>query len=153
MQDEVFSYQSPFGLISYAWNGEHCARLWLADPPPGFPAANDPVRHWLDAYFAGEDSPLPPLAAPHTPFQQKMRAGALAIPRGTTLSYGELAARLGTAPRALGQALGANPLPLLIPCHRIVAAHGLGGFACGLDWKRRLLAFESGKTRPGASKK
>jgi len=142
MQDEVFSYESPFGLISYTWNDACCSRLWLADPPDGFPAANDPVRVWLDAFFSGQDHPLPPIAGPRTPFQKKMRAGVLGIPRATTLSYGQLAKQLGTAPRALGQALGANPLPLLIPCHRIVGAHGIGGFACGLDWKRRLLNFE-----------
>lgn len=143
MQDEVFFYESPLGLISYVWNGTCCSRLWLSDPPEALAAADDPVRHWLDAYFTGEDSPLPPLAVPRTPFQKKMRFGVLAISCGKTLSYGELAAQLDTAPRALGQALGANPLPLLVPCHRIVAAHGLGGFACGLTWKRRLLAFEA----------
>jgi len=143
MQDEVFSYESPFGLISYAWNGAYCSRLWLADPPDGLPAADDPIRVWLDAFFSGQDRPLPPIAWPRTPFQKKMRTGVLAIPRGTTVSYGQLATRLGTAPRALGQALGANPLPLLIPCHRIIAAHGIGGFACGLDWKQQLLDFEA----------
>jgi len=49
---------------------------------------------------------------------------------------------LGTGPRAVGRALGANPLPLLVPCHRVIAANGLGGFRCGVGWKRRLLAFE-----------
>ncbi len=63
---------------------------------------------------------------------------------GHTLTYGKLAKVLHSGPRAVGQALGANPVPILIPCHRVVAAHGLGGFSCGLEWKKRLLAFERG---------
>jgi methylated-DNA-[protein]-cysteine S-methyltransferase len=71
-----------------------------------------------------------------------MRKGLLEIPFGEVRTYGELARRLATSPRAMGQALGANPLPILIPCHRVIAADGLGGFACGLEWKRKLLKFE-----------
>jgi len=56
-----------------------------------------------------------------------------------------LAACLGSGARAVGQALGANPLPVIIPCHRVLARDGLGGFACGLDWKCRLLNFEAGR--------
>lgn len=70
----------------------------------------------------------------------------LTIPWGETVTYGELARRLGLpvgASRAVGQANGANPLPVIIPCHRVVAAdHRLGGYAGGLDLKRRLLARE-----------
>ena len=67
------------------------------------------------------------------------------IPRGETITYGELAHRMGAshAARAVGSACGANPLPLFIPCHRVVAANGkLGGFSAGLGWKRFLLAKE-----------
>lgn len=69
----------------------------------------------------------------------------LRIPRGATMSYGEIAAKLNNprASRAVGGACGANPIPLLVPCHRVLAANGrLGGFSGGLDWKRRLLAIE-----------
>ena len=67
------------------------------------------------------------------------------IPRGDTRSYGEIAEELGKrkAARAVGGACGANPIPVLIPCHRVLAANGsLGGFSGGLEWKRRLLAIE-----------
>ena len=144
MQDEVFSYDSPLGPMSYCWDGEVCRELSLLGVPTDKPSGDDPVSKWLDAYFARKILSLPPLAAARTPFQTNMRQCLLSIPSGATLSYGEAAKLLDTAPRAMGQALGANPLPIIIPCHRIVAANGLGGFSCGLEWKRRLLAFETG---------
>ena len=71
-----------------------------------------------------------PLAPAGTPFQRRVWAGIAAIPAGQTRSYGELAATLGSGPRAVGNACGANPYPLVVPCHRVVAAGGgLGGFA------------------------
>jgi len=142
MQDEVFYYESPLGRITYAWNGESCREVWLQDGPDRGLCGDNLVSDWLKAYFSGEACPLPPLFEARTPFQAAMRAALLQIPRGETRTYGELAKLLSTAPRAMGQALGANPLPLLIPCHRIVAARGIGGFSCGLEWKHRLLAFE-----------
>lgn len=69
----------------------------------------------------------------------------LGIPRGETKSYGEIAMELHRplASRAVGGACGANPIPVLVPCHRVLAANGrLGGFSGGLEWKRRLLAIE-----------
>jgi methylated-DNA-[protein]-cysteine S-methyltransferase len=81
-----------------------------------------------------------------TEFQRRVWRELLTIPWGETVTYGELARRLGLpvgASRAVGQANGANPLPVIIPCHRVVAAdHRLGGYAGGLDLKRRLLARE-----------
>jgi len=146
MQDEVFSYASPLGELSYVWDGKVCSGIQLLEAPAGGSVGNDPVRAWLDAYFSGAPLPLPPIAIPRSSFQASMREALLAIPFGETRTYGEIAASLCTAPRAMGQALGANPLPLLIPCHRVVAVTGIGGFSCGLDWKRRLLGFESGGT-------
>ncbi len=100
---------------------------------------------WLQAYFSGRRPPaLPPLAPSATPFQAKLRAALLAIPYGETRAYGWLAESLGSSPRAVGRALGANPLPVFIPCHRVVAAGGEGGFSAGLAWKRLLLEIESG---------
>ncbi|MCD6497337.1 MAG: methylated-DNA--[protein]-cysteine S-methyltransferase [Deltaproteobacteria bacterium] len=68
------------------------------------------------------------------------------IPYGTTVTYGQLASRIGRpgAGRSVGRALGANPCPIIFPCHRVVAAAGLGGFTPGLEWKRALLALEQG---------
>lgn len=90
------------------------------------------------------------LFVPHgTPFQLRVWRALLAIPAGQTFTYGALAAQLNTAPRAIGQACAANPLPLVIPCHRVVSAKGLGGFmhaASGapLDIKVWLLRHERG---------
>ena len=137
-----YGFKSPLGEIAYEWREGCCHRLWPG--ASGDTYGNTPVRDWLAAWFAGHIAPLPPLAAPRTPFQARLRAALLDIPFGETVTYGELAERLGTAPRAVGQALGANPLPIIIPCHRILAKDGLGGFACGLEWKQRLLDFERG---------
>jgi methylated-DNA-[protein]-cysteine S-methyltransferase len=91
-------------------------------------------------------SGLPPLdLSPGTAFQQSVWRALQGIPAGATRSYGEIARAVGSprASRAVGQACGANPIPVLIPCHRALAAGGkLGGFSGGLDWKRRLLQRE-----------
>ncbi|MDX8392152.1 MAG: methylated-DNA--[protein]-cysteine S-methyltransferase [Mariprofundaceae bacterium] len=142
LSNDILRYVSPFGPITYRWNGQTCSNFWLHDTLQAIASTANPVSAWLDAYFDKKSHPIPPLIFPHTPFQSRMRTALLAVPFGETRSYGELATALNTAPRALGQALGANPLPLLIPCHRIVAADGMGGFSCGLEWKRRLLTFE-----------
>src|SRR3990172_11203936 len=80
-----------------------------------------------------------------TAFQRAVWEAMLSIPRGTTVSYAELARRVGRpgAARAVGQAVGSNPVPLLIPCHRVVASDGgLGGFGGGLPMKKKLLRQE-----------
>lgn len=82
-----------------------------------------------------------------TPYQQRVWAAIAAIPMGKTLTYTELANKIGSGPRAVANACGANKLPLLIPCHRVVAKHGLGGFMQGnlqdsLAVKRWLLRHE-----------
>ncbi|HVJ31852.1 MAG TPA: methylated-DNA--[protein]-cysteine S-methyltransferase [Terriglobia bacterium] len=105
------------------------------------------INRQIDAYFAGKrrDFDLP-LAPQGTPFQQKMWAALQRIPFGSSLSYGAFAARLGfpRAARAIGAANGANPISLVIPCHRLIASSGaLTGYAGGLDVKRGLLEFES----------
>lgn len=88
-----------------------------------------------------------PLEFAGTPFRQRVWREIAAIPGGSTVTYGELAARLGTAARAVGAACGDNPIPLVIPCHRVLAAGGLGGFMHASDGfplavKRWLLAHE-----------
>ena len=103
----------------------------------------------LNAYFAREleDFDLP-LAPPGTAFQLEVWAALRAIPYGETVTYGELARRIGRprASRAVGAANGANPLPIVVPCHRVVGADGsLTGFGGGLPIKSALLALERGK--------
>ena len=108
------------------------------------------ARHQLLAYLADADFRFSlPLRAQGTAFQRRVWAQIAAIPCHQTRTYGELAVLLGSAPRAVGQACGANPLPLIVPCHRVLAAGGgLGGFARHtggflLDVKRWLLAHEA----------
>ena len=104
---------------------------------------------WLDGYFAGE-SPSPacvPLAPEGTDFQQRVWEAMDAIPHGATRTYGHLAATLRDAgvpasAQAIGGAVGRNPLLLIRPCHRVVAASGPGGYAAGGDVKAWLLAHE-----------
>ena len=88
---------------------------------------------------------IPPLDVVGTEFQKSVWNTLRKIPAGQTQSYGEIALAIGhhKAVRAVGGACGANPVPVLVPCHRVLAANKkLGGFSGGLDWKRRLLARE-----------
>ncbi len=105
-----------------------------------------PVCDQLREYLAGTrrsfDLALEPSG---TPFQQRVWRGLTEIPYGTVCGYGDLARHIGKpgAARAVGQANGANPIPIIIPCHRVIAADGsIGGFSSGLPIKRRLLALE-----------
>ena len=77
-----------------------------------------------------------------TPYERAVYAAARTIPHGETQSYGWIAEHAGGSPRAAGNALGKNPIAIVIPCHRVVAAAGIGGFSSGLPLKRRLLALE-----------
>jgi methylated-DNA-[protein]-cysteine S-methyltransferase len=92
-----------------------------------------------------------PLNARGSEFRRRVWQALLEILPGRPITYGELARRLGSSPRAVGQALGDNPLPIVIPCHRVIAADGgLGGFnhsptGYSIDIKRRLLAHEAGR--------
>ena len=107
---------------------------WMRDD-----AAFKDVVAQLDAYFAGE------LELRGTPFQRRVWAGLLEIPYGETISYGELAQRIGRpkAFRAVGLANGRNPVAVIVPCHRVVAGDGtLGGYGGGLDRKAFLLDLE-----------
>jgi methylated-DNA-[protein]-cysteine S-methyltransferase len=102
----------------------------------------------LDAYWRNPAHAFDLLFVPQgTPFQLRVWHALMNIPAGRSTTYGALAKQLGTAARAVGQACGSNPLPILIPCHRVLAAHGLGGFmhsaaGAALDVKTWLLAHE-----------
>jgi methylated-DNA-[protein]-cysteine S-methyltransferase len=102
------------------------------------------AREQLGAYFAGAlrdfDLPLRPAG---TAFQHRVWTALRALPYGTTTTYGALALRLGTAPRAIGLANGRNPLSIVVPCHRLIGGAGaLTGYAGGLERKRYLLELE-----------
>ncbi|MCL2544593.1 MAG: methylated-DNA--[protein]-cysteine S-methyltransferase [Clostridia bacterium] len=107
-------------------------------------AALDGAQAWLAAYFAGRDPVAPPKLAPRgTAFQQRVWAALQRIPRGHTVTYAELAGRCASAPRAVGGAVGRNPISLIVPCHRVVGANSsLTGYAGGLERKAALLALE-----------
>lgn len=105
----------------------------------------------LAAYFAGDLTALDAIEveARGTPFQEEVWAALRRIPPGATVTYGELAARLGRpgASRAVGRANGQNPVAIVVPCHRVVGAHGaLAGYGGGLERKRWLLAHEQPRT-------
>lgn len=110
------------------------------------PSAVGPVQSWIDAYFGA--LPAPELHLDRsliTPFQDRVLAATSGIPPGEVRTYGQVAALAGNskAARATGRALGANPIPIVLPCHRVVAADGsLHGYAGGLDVKRLLLDHE-----------
>jgi len=124
-----------------------------APAPASVKNVSRPIRAWhrvttaaLRQILAGrEPNSLPPLAITGTAFQLAVWGELQKISTGKTKSYGELARAIGRprAVRAVGGACGANPVPVLVPCHRVLAANQkLGGFSGGLDWKRRLLARE-----------
>ena len=116
---------------------------------PRNPLAERAARQ-LERYREDPDAGFDlPLLIEGTPFQRRLWEALCEIPRGKTLTYGELARRLGGEARAVGQACGDNRLPIVIPCHRVVAADGIGGFAHAtggylLEAKRWLLAHERG---------
>jgi methylated-DNA-[protein]-cysteine S-methyltransferase len=105
----------------------------------------------LEAYFAGKLDNFNLLLSPQgTPFQQRVWSELQNIPYGETISYGELARRIGNpkASRAVGLANGANPLSIVIPCHRVIGANGkLTGYGGGLPIKEKLLALEKRQLR------
>lgn len=113
--------------------------------------AFDDVVSQLEEYFTGQRRQFELALAPEgTPFQQRVWRALLDVPYGATISYAQLAARIGmpTASRAVGLANGSNPLPIVIPCHRVIGADGkLTGYGGGLPIKERLLALERGARR------
>jgi O-6-methylguanine DNA methyltransferase len=112
---------------------------------------NDAARA-LRAYLAGGPDPCAPTVLPERGFSPRVWREIARIPRGTVRSYARIARAMRSpqAARAVGQACGRNPLPLIIPCHRVVASDGsLGGFTAGLDIKRKLLVLEGVTPRQG----
>lgn len=142
--------ESPVGRLLLAGDEKGLRKLlfrgkpekgWREDPN----ALTEPVRQ-LRAYFAGElhDFDLP-LAPEGTPFQLRVWRELRNIPYGQTISYGELARRIGSpkGSRAVGLANGANPISIVVPCHRVIGSNGkLTGYGGGIENKELLLALE-----------
>ena len=169
MSPREFSlFDSPIGTCAVAWNKNgiagmqlpatgpdgtraHAKRRWPgaveAAPPPGVQRAIERVLSLLSGKKDDlTDIPLDLEDAPE--FNRKIWAVARAIPPGQTLTYGEIGKRLGVGPersREIGQAMGNNPVPIIVPCHRVLAASGkMGGFSApgGVATKRRMLEIE-----------
>lgn len=161
-RDPEFVYthhDTPIGTLLLAGHDDVLFRLSFPsgsrqfEPEDGWrqlPGAFTQAREEIDAWFAGE---LKQFGCQRelvgTAFQLSVWRQLMLIPYGSHCSYADIAHRLGRpgAVRAVGAANGANPLPLIVPCHRVIGSDGgLAGFGGGVDLKRRLLAFESGQT-------
>lgn len=146
-------HRSPFGWLTIEATDRGVVGIAFGERGPVQPAVSALARGHLEAaraaltdYFAGRPPSLPALDLQGSDFQRLVWRALLDIPWGEVRTYGELAQALGRpgAARAVGAANGANPVAVLVPCHRVVAAGGrLGGYAAGLDVKRRLLAHEA----------
>jgi methylated-DNA-[protein]-cysteine S-methyltransferase len=138
---------TPKGLAALDFVEEESHFSFGPPPPAAMDAMMDAVAKELQNFFAGKptDFSQVPLDLQGTPFQIKVWQELRRIPRGETISYKELARRVGSpqASRAVGQANSHNPIPIIIPCHRVINADGsLGGYSSGLDKKRWLLKHE-----------
>ena len=153
---DYIRYESPVGMLTVAAEGEEITALVIAgqkyenqhlagDGVERETSVLSKARIWLEQYFNGENPALSdlPLAPKGTEFQKKVWRKLLEIPYGETVSYGDLAKSLGSSSRAVGSAVGRNPISILIPCHRVLAADGsLNGYAGGLENKNKLLKLE-----------
>ncbi len=145
----VRTFESPIGPLHVITDAAHIIRYGFgpADAPDDPSPLTERTAAWTRAYFEGDADPCDlPLTPAASSFQAKVRAAMLAIPFGQTRTYGEIAQDIAGNPRAVGQACGRNPIPLIVPCHRVLAAGGgLGGFSGGYGppTKKRLLAHEA----------
>ncbi len=146
---------TPIGLLALVSDGEALCRAELvrearAECPD---AVTRTAKRELEEYFAGKRQEFTvALAAEGTPFQKAVWRALVRVPYGSVVTYGQLAAAIGrpTACRAVANALGKNPILIIQPCHRVVAAAGIGGFTGGLDGKRFLLRREAVEFRENA---
>ena len=147
--------QGPFGPIFLARNAEGLVRIWFESTGKRYRPASDwrsdagPLRdatEQLSAYFKGELRVFDlPLAPEGTAFQKDVWRALIDVPYGATTTYGEIAARVGRAnsARAVGAANGSNPLPIVVPCHRVIGSDGsLTGYGGGMKIKEALLRLE-----------
>ena len=154
---------SPIGPMTVVAEGEAIVGIWMDDqrhlppdakfgrPDPGDSVVLKEAERQLGEYFAGERSAFElPLAPVGTPFQRRVWDALREIPYGETVSYGELARRIGqpTASRAVGLANGKNPISIVVPCHRVIGSSGkLIGYGGGLERKHTLLELERSRDR------
>ena len=150
-------YDSPVGRLMIASDGAAINGLWIQNQKYYARGANADMafddgrpilslaRRWLDDYFAGHNPDITTIPiAPHgTDFQQRVWRELCRIPYGQTRTYNDIARIIGTSPRAVGGAVGRNPISIIIPCHRVIGTGGnLVGYAGGIDVKNKLLQME-----------
>jgi O-6-methylguanine DNA methyltransferase len=137
-------FHSPFGPFAVVEEKGLISSIdWSARKSDPTPLLREACRQ-LGQYFAGERRSFDLPLDFGTGFQEQMRRAMADIPFGETRTYGDLAKALGRPAQAIGQACGANPIPILIPCHRVLGANGLGGFSApgGVETKIALLKLE-----------
>ncbi len=159
--DYLDTFDSPVGSVTVASDGVALIGLWIdgqkyfeatlgeTEQRPDLPILKE-AHAWLDRYFAGEQpGPIPAVAPRGTAFRQRVWTMLANIPYGQLTTYGELAKRIEeetgsrTSARAVGGAVGHNPISVILPCHRVVGADGsLTGYAGGLEKKIALLKIE-----------
>ncbi len=146
-------FESPFGALTLVAGPDQALRhlyfpgtVPALDPVDHDPEALAPAVEQLEQYFAGERTRFElTLDYGGTPFQHSVWDALRKLPYGTTTTYGALARELAGQPRAVGAAVGATPIPIVIPCHRVIGTDGsLTGYGGGLPRKRALLDLEGG---------
>ena len=141
-----FTVDTPVGSLGFdATDGAVTAMHWGGKGNLGRSALADLIKTEVDQYFAGRLTKFSiPVAPQGTDFQLKFYDALCAIPFGETRTYGDLAGELNVSAQAIGQACGANPIAIIIPCHRVLGASSLGGFSGvgGVETKVELLKLE-----------
>ena len=142
-------FSSPLGMLEITEeDGELVSILFVSSSTPPTPPSTpllSKAKKEMEEYFRGERSSFTlPLSPKGTPFQEKVWRELLKIKYGERISYGEIGERIGSkAYRAIGNACGKNPIPLIIPCHRVVGKNNLGGFSLGIELEKKLLDIEN----------
>lgn len=152
MKNSVSYFSSPLGPVRIEAGGEGIVSVGFAKASKSQKSAANPLLRscvrQMKRYFEGSQAKFTvKLDLKGTSFQKKVWSELTKIPRGKAVSYRELAQRIGhpQAARAVGSAAGANRICILVPCHRLVASKGLGGYAYGIDKKKKLLNLEKAR--------
>lgn len=160
--DYIFAYDSPLGGITMASDGKSLTGLWFNDQKYfAYTLNKDHIKKllpvfeqtalWLDIYFSGKEPGFEPeLTLQGSEFRQSVWRVLRDIPYGKTITYGDIAETIAAekglphmSAQAVGGAVGHNPISIIVPCHRVIGAHGsLTGYAGGIDKKIRLLQLE-----------
>jgi methylated-DNA-[protein]-cysteine S-methyltransferase len=147
------AFLSSLGLyLLVEWSDQKVERIYLSQETPAGPSA---LAERIAAYLE-RGAPCPTVEldlSACTEFQKRIYAVVQEIMRGETMTYGEVAARAGCpkGARAVGRAMATNPFAIIVPCHRVVARNGPGGFAWGMETKEKMLILEAGQLEKGQS--